>query len=544
MVVNKVRGVLLLLVLVVVCVAQERPVVEVAQGRVVGLNTTRHNITFLEFLSIPYAQPPVDHLRFKAPLPAEPWDGDLDASKLPPSCDQFTLLGREDCLYINIYAPQDALNTTEPLPVMAFIHGGAFYLGSADIFHGFEVLAERGVVVAMMQYRLGIFGFFSTEDDVAPGNQGLMDQTLALQWVRDNIAAFGGDPNKVTIFGESAGAASVHWQMFAPSAAGLFSGAIMESGNALCSWARGREFRQSANKLAERFDCPTEPSDALVSCLQGVNQHLLDSEYSTFAQWNFQPFYFAPRVDGVYIPDEPVTLLKEGRYHHVPTIMGINKDELSMETVELYTIPRVIDDLTANFSVNGPVSLELYEDEDPINTATAAYEYYYLGDLNITKEDSDNFTRIFTEGLFLIRHDWTVQLMSDQDPVYAYELHHRGDHSLVNIFLVGGLDLPQAYNYVSHGDEMQYLINPLHASLSLPDDVTVGELFPALWTNFAKTGNPTPDGSLGFMWEMSNPSSLQHLKILPQPVMEADQRADVRAFWETLPLRINNLLQG
>ncbi|KAK3879305.1 hypothetical protein Pcinc_016134 [Petrolisthes cinctipes] len=207
--VMEVRGVLLLLV--VVCVAQERPVVEVAQGRVVGLNTTRYNITFLEFLSIPYAQPPVDHLRFK-----------------------------------------DALETPEPLPVMVFIHGGAFYLGSARTYHGFEELVKRGVVVVMMQYRLGVFGFLSTEDEAAPGNQGLKDQTLALTWIRDNIAAFGGDANKVTLMGESAGAISIHYHLLIPSSAGLFSAAIMESGTSLCNWGRGRDFRLAAQTLAQK----------------------------------------------------------------------------------------------------------------------------------------------------------------------------------------------------------------------------------------------------------------------------------------------------
>ncbi|KAK3857668.1 hypothetical protein Pcinc_036090 [Petrolisthes cinctipes] len=330
-----------------------------------------------------------------------------------------------------------------------------------------------------------------------------------------------------------------------------------------------------------------EPSDALVSCLQTINDHVLDSDYLVLP-----PFYFAPRVDGVYIPDEPVTLLKEGRYHHVPTIMGINRDELSFQSVdandlprpdrdihstqhdrtlyndlprpdrdvhdaqhyrtlmtsldltEMYTMPNMMDNLVGNFSVNGPMSLQLYEDEDPINTANTVYEYYHLGDLNITKEDSDNLTRLYSDTVFLLSYDWSVQLMSDQTPVYAYEFHHRGEHSYLDTFFDNGLDLPQGQKYVCHADELQYIVYPQHANLTTPDDLYLGNIIPTMWTNFAKTGNPTPDLSMGFLWEMSNPTSLQHLKILPQPVMEGDQRTDVRAFWETLPLRINNLLQG
>ncbi|KAK7081095.1 Carboxylesterase 5A [Halocaridina rubra] len=507
-----------------------------------GVQMYEYGVDYLAFLSIPYAKPPVDALRFKNPEASEPWLGDLNATVLPHNCVQFILAGREDCLYLNVYTPLNALNASSPLPVLVWIHGGGYYMGGSSDNHNFEPLLQRDVIVVMIQYRLGVLGFMSTEDDAAPGNLGLKDQTLAMQWVYDNIAAFGGDTSRITIFGASAGAASVHYQLVAPSAAGLFSGAVMISGNAFGPWASGRDFLWAAQEIAINFGCPTSPSDDLITCLQGVNEHELDAMYLHFAQWNLQPFYFAPRVDGVYIPEEPATLMKEGRYSHVPTLMGINRDEMALESVEWYAVPGLLENLAANFTVLGPITLELYNDEDPVNTATAVYDYYN-GGTNFSKENCDNLTKMLSDGFFAIRHDWLAELMVEQDSVYLYELHHRGEHGYTNIYLENGLDLPQAANYISHSDQSQYLFNPKFSELQTPEDRAVGNIFVDTWTNFAKTGNPTSDGSLGFTWEVSSAPDLRHLKIIPNPLMEGDSRSSERVFWNSLPLRINNLLK-
>ncbi|KAK7083393.1 hypothetical protein SK128_020036, partial [Halocaridina rubra] len=193
-------------------------IIDVSQGRIVGQVKIVANYTFHSFESIPFAKPPVGALRFKDPEPADPWVGDLNATLAPPTCPQFIVVGDEDCLYLNVYTPVDSLNQTESLPVMVYIHGGAFYLGGSYFFRGVQPLVQHNVIMVTINYRLGVLGFLSTEDAAAPGNQGLKDQTLALQWVHDNIAAFGGDPDKITIFGESAGSASVHYQLITPYA--------------------------------------------------------------------------------------------------------------------------------------------------------------------------------------------------------------------------------------------------------------------------------------------------------------------------------------
>ncbi|KAK7044275.1 Carboxylesterase 5A, partial [Halocaridina rubra] len=190
--------------------------VDVAQGRLMGQVRTYNNFSFNSFEGIPFAKPPVDELRFKDPVPADPWVGVLNATNAPSSCLQVVVLGHEDCLYLSVFTPLDSVNQSEPLPVMYFIYGGAFVTGGSRGYRGAQPLVSKNVILVTVNYRIGVLGFLSTEDAAAPGNQGLKDQTLGLQWVQDNIAAFGGDPQRVTIFGESAGAASVHYQMLTP----------------------------------------------------------------------------------------------------------------------------------------------------------------------------------------------------------------------------------------------------------------------------------------------------------------------------------------
>ncbi|XP_064096919.1 venom carboxylesterase-6-like [Macrobrachium nipponense] len=519
-------------------------VVEVAQGRIVGQERIQSDYIYHSFQSIPYAKPPTGERRFKDPEPSDPWEGDLNATLTPPKCPQFVVMGQEDCLFLNIYTPPDSIGRLEPLPVMFFIHGGGYYLGWSNQYSGVHSLLRHDVIVVTTNYRLGVLGFLSTEDSAAPGNLALKDQALALRWVNENIAAFGGDVGRITIFGESAGAASVHYHLLTPSSAGLFSGAIMQSGSALAPWSRGRDFKRVAEQIGGRFSCPTTSSDEMIACLQGKDAHLIDEQYAEFIEFNFQPFVFAPRVDGDYIPGEPVTLVKEGRYHHVPMMMGSNRDEGALLSQEMYWDRAIIKVLIEDFPKNGPASLELYDDEDPLNTSTAVYNYY-LGGLNFEYEDLGNVTKLYTDRLFGIPVDWLTQLLDEQDEVYRWELRHRGQHSIINFlpFINRTLSDP----YICHGDDLSYFFHPsIFGTPTTEEDMLVSDLYTTLWTNFAKTRNPTPDGSLGFIWEKTNRNDLKKLLIKAElPLqMETDINAIDRAFWESLPLRINDLMKA
>lgn len=224
---------------------------ETEQGDVRGIvRQARSRRQFHAFLGIPYAQPPLETLRWMPPTKAPKWEGTFDASKTANVCAQDKvyhpqdLKGSEDCLYLNVFTG----GKSKKKQVLFWIHGGAFIFGGADNF-GADYIMEEDVVLVTVQYRLNIFGFLSTEDASAPGNYGLLDQIAALKWVQDNIAAYGGDPDQVTIIGMSAGGASVHYLTLSPMTKSLYKNAISLSGSALCWWANVPNPNQKAVAL-------------------------------------------------------------------------------------------------------------------------------------------------------------------------------------------------------------------------------------------------------------------------------------------------------
>nr|CAD7459869.1 unnamed protein product [Timema tahoe] len=254
---------------------------------------SRNGREFNSFQRIPFAKPPVGDLRFKSAQPPENWSGVRDATKEAPICPQRNIYmgdkdvrGQEDCLYLNVYTPQLPRDgsSSRNLPVLFWIHGGGWLSGGGTLgFYSPAFLMDKDIVLVSINYRLGPLGFLSTGDEVSPGNIGLKDQVTALRWVRDNIARFGGDPGSVTIFGESAGGASVHYHMISPLSRGLFHRAISQSGTALCpfAYAPGGTSKHQAEKLAVLLDCPTNSSEALVSCLRKKEaSEIIETDYA------------------------------------------------------------------------------------------------------------------------------------------------------------------------------------------------------------------------------------------------------------------------
>ncbi|XP_063223164.1 pyrethroid hydrolase Ces2a-like [Bacillus rossius redtenbacheri] len=252
--------------------------VDISQGRLRGKRVTSDatGSTFYSFQGIPYAKPPVGPLRFKPPEEADSWTGTRDALQegaCAPQINFFTktLDGTEDCLFLNVYTPQWPART--PKVVMVWIHGGAFVLGSGDSdMYGPDYLVAEDVVLVTINYRLGALGFLYLEGCDVTGNNGLRDQVMALKWVRDNIAQFGGDPGNVTIFGESAGGASVHLLMLSPLARGLFHRAIAQSGTALLSGCHTTcdVSSRRAVRLAKLLGCSSEDPQAVADYLRTV----------------------------------------------------------------------------------------------------------------------------------------------------------------------------------------------------------------------------------------------------------------------------------
>jgi para-nitrobenzyl esterase len=288
------------------------------------------------FLGIPFAAPPVGGLRWKPPLPAAPWTpATLNATVATPSCPQNNppgtdaIEGSEDCLKLNIWTPRPTPAT--PAPVIVWIHSGAFQAGSANMpAHDGRNMAERtGAIVVAANYRIGPFGFLghaalTAEDPEYPssGNYGFLDQRAALAWVRDHIAAFGGNPNDVTIAGQSAGAHSVSLHIVSPRSAGYFGRAIMQSGFASTRWRTLAAAESMGTELAATLGC-TEASQVL-ACMRSKSTGqvllVLPAGQEQFAETSRGSW--GPVVDGLEIPDQPRLLYESRSFNHVPMILG------------------------------------------------------------------------------------------------------------------------------------------------------------------------------------------------------------------------------
>lgn len=235
---------------------------------------------YYSFKGIPYAQPPIGPLRFKAPLPAQKWKGVRNATRHGPICPQVDILtniflpGNEDCLFINVYSPNIKPKTL--LPVIVYIHGGGFKSGSGnDAFYGPDFLIRKNMVVVTFNYRVDALGFLSLGTEDVPGNAGLKDQVLALKWVQNNIHVFGGDRHSVTIMGQSAGSASVALHVSSPMSKGLFHRAIALSGAPISEWALPFQPERRAFVLGKQLGFDTQDPEKLLNFLQNVTSDKL-----------------------------------------------------------------------------------------------------------------------------------------------------------------------------------------------------------------------------------------------------------------------------
>jgi para-nitrobenzyl esterase len=311
------------MLLVMPCFAAKKSPVQTQSGLVTGVAGSDATITV--FKGIPYAEPPVGNLRWTAPRPPRSWQGARQADHFSDACAQtfpkFDFAKTEDCLYLNVWTPAKSGSTG--LPVIVWIHGGGLRVGSGrePLFDG-EDLAKKGLVVVTLNYRLGIIGFFvhpeltkeSAHD--SSGNYGLLDQLAALQWIQRNITAFGGDPNKVTIFGQSAGALSVNCLVASPLAKGLFRAAISDSGGVGAGFGR--------------TDMPSleDSQKAGVKFAESVGARSLTELRALPAEKLLQTgAIVGPNVDGWFLPESVGSRFRVGSENTVPMLLGSNSDE-------------------------------------------------------------------------------------------------------------------------------------------------------------------------------------------------------------------------
>lgn len=541
------------LVSVAVLASKDAPEVKIEQGTVRGkYDKTWKGNTFSAFTGIPYAKPPVGDLRFKPPVPAESWKGIFDASKSHPMCTQInvflndhTVRGQEDCLYLNVYSPQLPNSGMELLPVILFIHGGGFMCGKAD-WYGPEILLDKDVILVTPNYRVGALGFISTGDEVVPGNNGLKDQNLALKWTKQNIARFGGDPERITIFGQSAGGASAHYHMLSPLSRDLINGAILHSGSAFGSWSfapKGQGVRNT-KKLAEFLNCPTGSNQEMIECMRKVDVQEIVAQDVKFLEWNYDPMVaykpvVEPNIAGAFLAEDPIDIIKSGKAANVPIMTGLTTEDGAIKSALLYNDSNLIEELNKDFNRIAPILMQYGETAPDKDHVSKQIREFYFGNRQIDVSTKDEVTNMITDSWFLVAEDAAVQLHSkySKQPVYYFLFGYRGSNTFGSLF---GND---PYDYgACHCDELLYLFN---FDLFFPNykpnesDKKMIDVLTTLWKNFAKTGKPTPENDPLFptKWNPVQSEQLEYyfIKSNTDMKMAKNMYLDRVKFWRDLP---------
>ncbi|WND35906.1 carboxylesterase/lipase family protein [Streptomyces sp. BB1-1-1] len=422
------------------------------------------------YLGIPYAAPPVGDRRWKPPAPPARWAGVRDATAPGDPCmqaDSSTPWGdlagpgtpSEDCLYLNVHTPAE--RSPREKPVMVWIHGGGFTIGSGTFYDGGELAARGDVVVVTLNYRLGAFGYLAHPDlagespEGVSGNYGLLDQQAALHWVRQNIAAFGGDPGNVTIFGESAGGGSVCQHLVSPRTLGLYDRAIAQSGCGFPLPTQESQQRTGAS-WADSLGC------ADVACLRAEPAgELLTAALNPGARW-------VPNVDGRVLPLQIPDALEKGRFHRVPVLQGTTADEGRLTVATTYDLAGRR--LTA---AGYPVAVRaLYGDR-----SDAILARYPLSDHG---SPAEALGAILTDSRFACLQSRTAELMAGHTRSYQYEFADRQAMDYLNLPISFPLGAP-------HGSEIRYVFGGVAGT---PAQNALAAKMMGYWTNFAHTGIP------------------------------------------------------
>jgi carboxylesterase type B len=492
------------------------------RGTTINVDLFHTQTTVTNFYGVPFGRAPVGELRFMPPQKPEPWEGTLNLDggrlRLPAQCMQnptgllyitHPLFSNynEDCLNMIIYTPSVS---GPPKSVMVWFYGGG-YVSGGNIQYPGHFLAARDVVVAAVNYRIGVFGFAATPDGTIHGNMGLRDQVLALEFIRDNIAAFGGNPNRVTIFGQSAGASSASLLVLSPHARGLFHQAILESGSENNIWSLNYPDQSPEHYLyqvAQNTSCLRDNDPDMVACLQALPSRDLrladhiECTVGTFCQG------FAPIVDGPggFIPEKPLDMRRKLGDQSVPMITGICSDDGSLYTI--FFIPEALDGgftraefqyylrdrLTSIWEAQAATD-EIYE-----NTYQAYDWYYtpwpYIEDL---EENRQAINKMITDGAFGYAWDRQSKINAQHANTYAYveKFRSSNENDTVPEWMgnphSGELAYVFGYSYLHLNPEVRQQSGMnLNIVTGTEDDIPYSNYIQTLWTNFAKFGDPTP----------------------------------------------------
>uniref|UniRef100_A0A3Q4BXY6 Carboxylic ester hydrolase n=1 Tax=Mola mola TaxID=94237 RepID=A0A3Q4BXY6_MOLML len=527
-------------------------IVQTQNGQVRGIRLPVPDRNYVTaFLGIPFAEPPVGKQRFRRAEPKRPWSGVYEANAYPNACYQYVDTSfpgfpgsemwnpnremSEDCLYLNVWVPSSP--NPHNLTVMVWIYGGGFYSGSSslDVYDGRYLAHIETVIVISMNYRIGAFGFLALHgSSEAPGNVGLLDQRMVLQWVQENIHFFGGNPRQVTIFGESAGAASVGFHLLSPDSRPTFTRAILQSGVPNCPWATvsPAEARRRATLLGKLVGCSGSNDTELVDCLRNKNpQELIDQEWQVLPWSALFRFSFVPVVDGEVLPDTPEAMLNSGNFKDTQILLGVNQDEGSYFL--LYGAPgfsKENESLISREDFLEGVKLSVPHAND-IGLEAVVLQYTDWMDENNGMKNRDALDDIVGD------HNVICPLVHFARGIYLYLFDHRASN----------LAWPE-WMGVIHGYEIEFVFGlPLEKRLNYTqEEEKLSRRMMRYWANFARTGNPNinHDGLVETKrrWPLFTISEQKHVGLNTETLkIHKGLRNQMCAFWNRFLPRLLNI---
>ncbi|XP_061721459.1 esterase FE4-like [Cydia pomonella] len=511
------------------------PYIPTENGVVKGKLVKSVDFSYMAYLGIPYAAPPVGENRFKSPLPAMPWNGVYEASRTV-QCPQSGY-GEEDCLVINIFTPIpiNRQHHRRPLPILVFIHGGAFIRGTAPTT-GMEYLLKHDIAVVTFNYRLGALGFLCLGTEDAPGNAGLKDQVAALQWIQRNIINFGGHPRHVVIYGTDAGAVSVDLLIMSKMSAGLFKGAILESGSATSPWSVDVDPIGTATKLAETLNfIPKDIEDLALFYKNKIVDDLTTVNELYYNSLNDGTVGFSPCIETSgakphirqFLQESPYDMLMNGKYDEVPVLVIFSSLEgLFLKNAQYYE--QIFKERMENeFEYFLPGNLAFETEEDKRILAEAIKIFYY-GNRTISKETLVENLEYFGDSLVLNGILKSVEYHCKRMPVYLMEFFYKGNlktyEPLYENITVAGHSAASEHAFVSS------LITNL-------EDMRAVETFAELITNFVKHDNPTPRLTclLPTAWpRVNSPNKMQYMRFDGNLMMAIRPHWRRKQFWDNV----------
>ncbi|XP_069468494.1 neuroligin-3 isoform X2 [Ambystoma mexicanum] len=547
-----------------------------------------------QYLGVPYAAPPTGEKRFLPPEPPSSWSGIRNATHFSPVCPQnihnavpeimmpvwftsnldiiatYIQDQNEDCLYLNVYVPtedgasakkqgddladndgdeDEDIRDSGAKPVMVYIHGGSYMEGTGNMIDG-SVLASYGnIIVITLNYRVGVLGFLSTGDQAAKGNYGLLDQIQALRWISENIAFFGGDPMRITVFGSGIGASCVSLLTLSHHSEGLFQRAIIQSGSALSSWAVNYQPVKYTRMLAEKVGCNVLDTVDMVDCLRQKSAKELVEQDIQPARYHVA---FGPVIDGDVIPDDPEILMEQGEFLNYDIMLGVNQGEGLKFVESVVDAEDGVSGSDFDYSVSNFVdNLYGYPEGKDTLRETIKFMYTDWADRDNPETRRKTLVALFTD------HQWVEPSVVTADlharygsPTYFYTFYHHCQ-SLMK----------PAWSDAAHGDEVPYVFGiPMIGPTDLfpcnfsRNDVMLSAVVMTYWTNFAKTGDPNkpvPQDTKFIhtkanrfeevAWSKYNPRDQLYLHIGLKPRVRDHYRATKVAFWKHLVPHLYNL---